>query len=177
MCPRHEPQDDFEDDYGPSKSDQKKSMERLQALGERLGELREDQLRKLPLEDTLLNALLELKRLKAHEAVRRQKQFIGKLMRHADETAILGALNPLRNPALQRQLDLLLGRLLEQGDALLSEVLQRYPAADRHTLRQLVRLARKEADTVPAETAVTEASHPARHKLWIYLRELAALAG
>ncbi|MEL0027628.1 MAG: ribosome biogenesis factor YjgA, partial [Perlucidibaca sp.] len=128
-----------------------------------------------PLEDVLLAALLELKRLKAHEAIRRQKQFIGKLMRHANETAILDALNPLRNPALQRQLELLLARLLEQGDAMLAEVMQRYPAADRHTLRQLVRQARKEADTL-ADTAVSETSHPARHKLWIYLRELAALA-
>lgn len=177
MCPRHEPEDDFDEDYGPSKSDQKKSMERLQALGERLSELREEQLRKLPLEDSLLAALLELKRLKAHEAVRRQKQFIGKLMRHADEEAILTALNPLRNPALQRQLDLLLERLLQQGDDMLGEVLGRYPDADRHTLRTLVRLARKEAASVPpAEAASGESSQPARHKLWIYLRELAALA-
>ena len=103
MCPRHAPDDDYDDeDYGPSKSDQKKSMERLQALGERLGGLGEDQLRKLPLDETLLAALLELRRLKAHEAIRRQKQFIGKLMRHADEEAILGALHPLRNPALLR---------------------------------------------------------------------------
>lgn len=176
MCPRHETPDEYEDDYGPSKSDQKKSMDRLQSLGERLAEMREDQLRKLPLEDSLLVALVELKRLKAHEAVRRQKQFIGKLMRHADEAAILSALNPLRNPALQRQLDLLLDRLLQQGDDLLGDVMQRYPDADRHTLRQLVRLARKEATTVAADVAVSETTHPARHKLWIYLRELAALA-
>ena len=37
MCPRHAPDDDYDDeDYGPSKSDQKKSMTRLQDLGERL---------------------------------------------------------------------------------------------------------------------------------------------
>ena len=176
MCPRHDTQDDFDDDFGPSKSDQKKSMDRLQALGERLGEMREDQLRKLPLDETLLHALLELKRLRAHEAVRRQKQFIGKLMRHADEAALLTALNPLRSPALQRQLDLLLERLMQQGDELLGEVMGRYPAADRHTLRQLVRVARKEATTVAPEIEISESSHPARHKLWIYLRELAALA-
>lgn len=176
MCPRHEPQDDFDDDYGPSKSDQKKSMDRLQSLGERLAEMREDQLRKLPLEESLLNALLELKRLRAHEAVRRQKQFIGKLMRHADEAALLNALNPLRNPALQRQLDMLLDRLMQQGDELLGEVMSRFPDVDRHTLRQLVRVARKEATVVAPEIEFSEATHPARHKLWIYLRELAALS-
>lgn len=172
MCPRHEPEEFDEDDFGPSKSDQKKSMDRLQALGERLAEMREDQLRKLPLDEVLLNALLELKRLRAHEAVRRQKQFIGKLMRVADENALLSALNPLRNPALQRQLDLLLERLMQQGDDGLGEVLMRYAAAERHTLRQLVRLARKEA----VDSILPEAERPARHKLWIYLRELAALA-
>lgn len=163
-----------EDDYGPSKSDQKKSMDRLQSLGERLAELGDAQLRKLPLDETLVHALQELRRLKAHEAVRRHKQYIGKLMRGVDETALLNALNPLRSPALQRQLDLLLARLLQQGDELLGEVMGRYPDADRHTLRQLVRLARKEQETLAPETP--EESRPARHKLWIYLRELAALS-
>lgn len=176
MCPRHAPDDDYDDeDYGPSKSDQKKSMERLQALGERLGGLGEDQLRKLPLDETLLAALLELRRLKAHEAIRRQKQFIGKLMRHADEETILGALHPLRNPALLRQLDLLLARLLAQGDEALGEVTGRFPAADRHTLRQLLRNARKEMQAKPDEE-ISESSHPARHKLWLHLRELVALS-
>lgn len=177
MPPRPPADDEF--DYGPSKSDQKKSMDRLQALGERLAALGEPQLRKLPLDDVLLTALIELKRLKAHEAVRRQKQFIGKLMRHVDESALLSALNPLRNPALQRQLDLLLERLMQQGDELLGEVMSRFPEADRHTLRQLVRQARKEQETpVPAtaEALDTAQQRPARHKLWIYLRELAALA-
>lgn len=174
MCPRPAPADD--EDFGPSKSDQKKSMDRLQTLGERLAQMREDQLRKLPLDDVLLNALLELKRLKAHEAVRRQKQYIGKLMRHIDETTLLDALSPLRSPALQRQLDLLLERLLQQGDALLGEVTARFPDADRHTLRQFLRLARKENETLAPEIPVSETTRPARHKLWLHLRELAALA-
>lgn len=171
------PQDEYED-FGPSKTDQKKSSDRLQELGERLAEMSEAQLKKLPLDDALLKALLDFKRIKAHEAIRRQRQYIGKLMRQADEAALLTALNPLRNPALQRQLDLLLNRLMAQGDELLGEVMGRFPAADRHTLRTLVRLARKEEATALAaeQTDVNESTRPARHKLWIYLRELAALA-
>jgi len=175
MRPRHDTPQDDDEDYGPSKSDQKKSMDRLQALGERLAEMREDQLKKLPLDETLLMAILELKRLKAFEAIRRQKQFIGKLMRHADEEALLNALNPLRNPALLRQLDLLLGRLMQQGDDAIGEVLGRFPAAERHTVRTLLRAARKEADTL-GDAVIDEASAPARHKLWLHLRELAALS-
>lgn len=176
MCPRNTPEIVDEDDFGPSKSDQKKSSDRLQSLGERLSEMREDQLRKLPLEEVLLHALLELKRIKAHEAMRRQRQFIGKLMRHADEGAILAALNPLRNPALLRQLDLLLARLMTLGDEAVGEVTVRYHDADRHTVRQLVRLARKEAAALEPDVAITDETHPARHKLWLYLRELAALS-
>ena len=167
-----------DEDFGPSKSDQKRSSDRLQALGERLAAMSESQLSKLPIDEALLKALLDMKRIKAHEAIRRQRQFIGKLMRQVDETALLNALNPLRNPALQRQLDLLLARLIAQGDELLGEVMSRFPDADRHTLRTLVRLARKEvASADPADsTEINEVTRPARHKLWIYLRELAALS-
>lgn len=171
------PQDNDED-FGPSKTDQKRSSDRLQALGERLAAMSESQLSKLPIDEALLKALLDMKRIKAHEAIRRQRQFIGKLMRQVDETALLNALNPLRNPALQRQLDLLLARLIAQGDEMLGEVMSRFPDADRHTLRTLVRLARKEAANAEAAGSleINETTRPARHKLWIYLRELAALS-
>lgn len=171
------PQDDYED-FGPSRGDQKKSSDRLQALGERLAEMSEAQLRKLPIDEALLKALLDFKHIKAHEAIRRQRQFIGKLMRQVDEAALLNALNPLRNPALQRQLDLLMARLITHGDELLGEVMSRFPDADRHTLRTLVRLARKEVASAEAagSTEINETTRPARHKLWIYLRELAALS-
>lgn len=177
MSGYYHPKDD-EEDFGPSKTDQKKSSDRLQALGERLAAMSESQLSKLPIDDALMKALLDMKRIKAHEAMRRQRQFIGKLMRQVDEAALLSALNPLRNPALQRQLDLLLARLLTHGDEVLSEALSRFPDADRHTLRTLVRLARKEATTAEAagHVDITETSRPARHKLWLHLRELAALS-
>ena len=56
--------------------------------------------------------------------------------------------------------------------------MSRFPDADRHTLRTLVRLARKEVASAEAagSTEINEITRPARHKLWIYLRELAALA-
>lgn len=157
-------------DDGPSKSDLKREVERLQALGERLAGMTVQQLDKLPLDDTLRQALLQLRQLKSHEALRRHRQYIGKLMRQVDEPALLAALDPLRQPALQRQLSLLLQRLLASGDEALSEVLQRFPHADRHTLRQHVRLARKAAQTTPEGS-------PAVDKLKHYLQQLAALAG
>jgi ribosome-associated protein len=167
------PEYEFDDDFGPSKSDQKRSVERLQDLGERLAQLREEKLRKLPIDDALLQALLTLRQLKSHEAIRRHRQYIGKLMRHANESALLAALDPFKQPALVRQLTLLQQKLIEQGDAAISEVLQRYPAADRHTLRQHIRLARKEAE---ASLEKPETPQTARDRLMLYLQELAALA-
>ena len=120
----------------------------------------------------------ELKRLKSHEAVRRHKQYIGKLMRDENEEAILNVLNPLANPTLNRQMEVLMERLLTQGDPAINDAVRRYPAAERHTLRQHVRAALKEqqvqAELPPEQQA--EAEHPARKKLLTYLREIAALA-
>ncbi|MDP2229079.1 MAG: ribosome biogenesis factor YjgA [Moraxellaceae bacterium] len=172
----HDDIDDF-DDVGPSKTEQKKAMERLQALGERLGELRTERLRKMPISERLFVALEELKRLKSHEAIRRHKQYIGKLMRDENEEAILGVLNPLANPALNKQMEVLADRLLMQGDPAINDTVRRFAAAERHTLRQYVRSALKEQQLIGElpEDQQAAAEKPAHHKLLTYLREIAAL--
>lgn len=173
----HNPYHDDDDDIGLSKTEQKKAMERLQALGERLGTLSTAKLKKMPISETLFVALEDLKRLKSHEAVRRHKQYIGKLMRDENEEAILNILNPLANPTLNKQMELLIDRLLNQGDPAINEAVRRYAAAERHTLRQHVRAALKEANEfneLPEEKKA-EAEKPARKKLLMYLREIAAL--
>jgi ribosome-associated protein len=81
---------------GPSKSQVKRDMAELQALGEQLTRLPDSQLATIALEDDLREALAELKRIKSHEARRRQVQLIGKLMRGADADAIRAALAELR---------------------------------------------------------------------------------
>lgn len=170
--------DDFDedDDLLASRTETKKAMERLQALGERLAGLKPEQRKKLPITDRLHVALDELSRLKAFEAIRRHKQYIGKLMREEDEAAILAALNPWQNPSLNRQIDLLCNRLLAQGDTVVGEVLHRFPAAERHTLRQHVRAAQKEASLLEPDATPDESALPARKKLMLYLREVAAIS-
>lgn len=171
----HDDLDDFED--GLSKTEQKKAMERLQALGERLADLPLNRLKKMPLSEGLLAALEELKRLKSMEAIRRQKQFIGKLMRDENEEAILNVLNPLANPTLNRQMELLVERLITQGDPAINDAVRKYPAAERHTLRQHVRAALKEQQTVSDLPEEQQAAFEktARRKLLTYLREVAAI--
>ena len=74
-----------DEDFGPSKSDQKRSSDRLQALGERLAAMSESQLSKLPIDEALLKALLDMKRIKAHEAIQRAIRICESDERRRDE--------------------------------------------------------------------------------------------
>ena len=84
------------DDTKPSKSARKRAYLALQKLGEELITLRESDLQAMPLDEELRDAVLEARRIKAHGALRRQKQYIGKLMGRVDPEPIREALERLR---------------------------------------------------------------------------------
>ena len=84
------------DETKPSKSARKRAYLALQKLGEELITLRESDLQAMPLEEELRDAVLEARRIKAHGALRRQKQYIGKLMGRIDPEPIREALERLR---------------------------------------------------------------------------------
>ena len=135
---------------GPSKSQLKREMEALQKLGEELVALPQDQLAALPLPDTLRDAVQLARRITSYGALKRQRQYIGRLMRELDAEPIRIRLDELRGTDLavkarfrenQRWRD----RLLAEGDAALAEFLARHPQADRQHLRQLMRQAGGEA--------------------------------
>ena len=67
-----------------------------QKLGEQLITLRDADLHSLALDEDLIDAVVEARSIKSHGALRRQKQFIGKLMRHIDPEPIRVALEKLR---------------------------------------------------------------------------------
>lgn len=79
-------------DSKPSKSARKREHLALQSLGEQLIDLKESELRTVPLDDFLFDAVVEAQRIKAHGALRRQKQLIGKLMGHVDPEPIRAAI-------------------------------------------------------------------------------------
>lgn len=140
---------DTEDqDLGPSKTQRKKEMTALQDMGTQLVKLPRGRLEKLDLPEALLDALLEAQRITSHGAIRRQMQFIGKLMRDVDAEAIGEQLAVIRGEsdsakAEFHSLERWRTRLLEQDDAL-TEWLARHPDADAQQMRQLIRNARKE---------------------------------
>ena len=80
----------------PSKSALKREYIALQKLGEELISLKESDLKGLPLDDNLHEAIMEARQIKAHGALRRQKQYIGKLMRHIDPEPLRAAVAKLR---------------------------------------------------------------------------------
>ncbi|MDH3550085.1 MAG: DUF615 domain-containing protein [Gammaproteobacteria bacterium] len=84
------------DETKPSKSARKRAYLALQKLGEELITLRESDLQAMPLDEELRDAVLEARRIKAHGALRRQKQYIGKLMGRIDPEPIREALERLR---------------------------------------------------------------------------------
>ena len=72
----------------PSKSELKRRTLALQELGEKLIELDAQVLESLPLPDELRKAVLDAASMKSRGALRRQKQWIGKLMRTIDPDPI-----------------------------------------------------------------------------------------
>jgi ribosome-associated protein len=73
----------------PSKSQNKRDMHVLQSLGESLVKLNNKQIAALDLPNDLLKAINEAKTITSDKALRRQHQFIGKLMRRIDEDVLL----------------------------------------------------------------------------------------
>jgi ribosome-associated protein len=79
-------------DSKPSKSAKKREHLALQELGERLIGLHGPELDALPLDERLAEAVRKAAEMRSRSALRRQKQYIGRLMRTADAGAILTAL-------------------------------------------------------------------------------------
>lgn len=148
--------EDEGEDEGPSKSQIKREMTALQKLGAEIVTLKKSQIDQLNLPESLFDAVMEAKRLKSHEAIRRQMQFIGKIMRGVDPEHIqqqLDAWNGVNDQETARlhQVENWRKKLLAE-DSTLSEFLTEHPGCDAQQLRTLIRNTRKEqaANRAPA---------------------------
>jgi ribosome-associated protein len=162
-------------DDRPSKSEMKRRMLALQALGETLVSLSDSQLDKMPIDDErLLQAIREVRRMNSKSARRRHLQLIGKLMRDIDAEPIAAALDDLHTRRRQRdaafhQLEQLREAVLAAGASGVEQVMARWPQADRQQLRQLVLQHQREMERGQPPAA--------SRKLFRYLRELQELYG
>lgn len=140
--------EDQEEIIWVSKSEIKRDAEDLKQLGEKLVNLTKANLTKVPLDDSLKDAIELAQRLQK-EARRRQLQYIGKLLRSIDAEPIREALEKIENKHNQQQamlhkLEILRDELVAKGDVALTDLLNEHPSADRQQLRNLIRAAQKE---------------------------------
>ncbi len=121
----------------------------MQELGEALIALSSKKLQTIALPDTLESAIREAQKIKSHSALKRQRQYIGKLMRSIDPEPVKLALDKLLNRDAQstarlHRIEKWRDRLLEEGDTALTELVEEYPTCDRQQLRQWIRSAQRE---------------------------------
>ena len=134
----------------PSKTQIKNAMLQLQELGEQLITLKRSELLQLSLPEKLIDAIVEAKRLTHWGALKRQKQYIGRLMRDIDHAPIQAYLDSLNNVneahnAWLHRLEKCRESLLSNDQAL-QKLLEDHPQADKQALRTLIRNARKERE-------------------------------
>ena len=141
---------DFNDDSDLpiSKTKLKNQMNELQALGGELTKLPKATLKKLALPEDLLEAIFAYQRINSNSALKRQMQYIGRLMRDVDPEPIRQYLairqgdSGAHNAWLHR-IERWRERLLAD-DGVLQEFLGEFPQADAQQLRMQIRNARKE---------------------------------
>ncbi len=140
-----------EADLLPSKTKLKAEADAQQALGVRLTELPKDKLLKLNLPEDLFTAILETKKITANGAIRRHRQYLGRLMREIDTAPITEQLarwdgKHTAENAYFHGLERWRDRLINDANAL-SEFITLHPSTDSQQLRTLIRNAQRELTT------------------------------
>jgi ribosome-associated protein len=159
----------MEDEVQPSKTQRKKEVHALQDLGEALVALEPDKLAELDLPTRLHDAVMQARQISKFGALRRQMQYIGRLMREEGDAAMIrGRLdawngNSIDETARLHLLERWRSRLMAD-DAALADLLAAHPGADAQRLRTLIRNAKRE----------TEAGKPPKsfRELFQLLREM-----
>ncbi len=142
---------EFYDEEGNwvSKTQRKKDCDAMQEIGERMIALNSDELSQIEMDDELRRAIEEAQRMKSYGALKRQKQYIGKIIRNLDAEPLEQQLNrvlhkhDIHNADFKR-MEKWRDNILENGDQGINAFMEAYPSADRHHLRQLSRNAQKE---------------------------------
>ncbi|OWQ90904.1 hypothetical protein CDN99_12145 [Roseateles aquatilis] len=153
----HDDPEDFGDDR-PSKSQLKRDMDALQALGEELLSLPEKRVAALDLPEPLMDAIRDGRRIVASTArsgKRRHLQLLGKLMRNVDPAPIREAVAEFKLGRAQDALELHQAerwreRLVSDDNAL-QGFIDGFDDVDVQQLRSLIRAARKDRAQEPEQ--------------------------
>jgi ribosome-associated protein len=136
------------EEFVPSKTKRKQHMDDLQHLGMELVQLSKEKLAKIELPDVLLDAIKLAQKITANGAIRRQNQYIGKLMRSVDAVYIGNKISELNSDSVKstkllHDCESWRERLLKE-DKELDVFVKTYTVLDIGQLRTLIRACRKE---------------------------------
>jgi len=154
---------------GPSKSQLKRDSHHLVDVGEEILKLSAEEIRSLQLPDELEDAVNTALKIKSRSGLKRQRLYIGKLLRSMDSEAIETQLRNIQhrhdtNTAQFKRLERWRDSLVENDKQTLNEIISRFPDIDRQHINQLIRAAHEEKKQ--------EKPPAASRKLFKYLREL-----
>ncbi len=132
-----------------SKSQLKRDAHALLELSIFLVKLQQKQLDKIPLNEYLLDAVNTARKITAHGGLKRQQQYIAKLLRNLDTTEITNAIQQIQAQSSQinsnfKATERWRDRLISETKPALQEFIDAYPNVDRQILRQLIRNSKKE---------------------------------
>jgi ribosome-associated protein len=154
---------------GPSKSQIKRECHHLTDIGEEILKLSSDDRRSLHLPAELEEAIATALKIKSRSGLKRQRLYIGKLLRSIDSESIETQLRKIQhrhdtNTAHFKRLEKWRDSLIENDKQTLDEIITRFPEIDRQHINQLIRAAHQEKKQ--------EKTPVASRKLFKYLREL-----
>lgn len=143
-------EDQFNEDegeFGPSRSEERRDALAVLELAKRLVEQPEARLLQIPMDEDLRDLARAAQRITAQIAHKRQVQFLAKHLRREEPEALDAIRAALdhdksdhrREAQALHQVEYWRDRLVAEGDAALTELLDKHPAADRQRLRQLAR--------------------------------------
>ena len=149
-----------------SNSQLKRDAQVLTDLGTKLLELSLEQLRKFNLPDNLLDALKVAKNIKKHGAIKRQKLYIGKILRSVDVKPIEVQLEMLLSPHKEdvkqfHDVEKWRDAIIEDPNKI-NEFLSLHPTAQRQSLSKIQRDAINENPQI---------STRAKRKLFLYIKD------
>ncbi len=154
---------------GPSKSQLKRESHHLVDIGEEILKLSREDIQSLNLPDELEVAINTALKIKSRSGLKRQRLYIGKLLRTMGSDEIETQLRKIQhhhdtNTAHFKRLEKWRDNLIDNDKTTLNEVISHYPEIDRQHINQLIRAAHleKQKNKPPA----------ASRKLFKYLREL-----
>lgn len=156
----------------PNKTQIKRECDHLLDMGDVILSLKLEEIDSLELPSDLEAAIHTALKIKSRSGLKRQRQYIGKLLRNIDSEAIELQIKKIQhrhdtNTAQFKRLERWRDDLIANDKKALDEIIARFPEIDRQHMNQLIRSAHQEhkQDKPPA----------ASRKLFKYLRELEEL--